>query len=275
MSFHPNNYINGLNLEFDPISLSNPEDNNDIASIDDGFFYNDSDLTKQEELQQHLELFSEAAINDFYSLIVMNDNVIIPNKPQLQHQEIKQEEIVENDLISPKIKQEEQSQQSLQDYHNSLNNQQQLPSFVNSNSVNNKSTASTPYSIATTSSTSPIYQINSNTTNSTSQHQTPQNSLSSSATQAANDDKKKRNTAASARFRIKKKLKEQEMEKKSKELEEKVEILEKKLKTIEMENKCLKNIIFQQNEKKNNDLLETIKQKSIINKNSSSFEFTV
>ncbi|KAI5949545.1 hypothetical protein KGF54_005422 [Candida jiufengensis] len=270
MSFHPNNYINGLNLEFDPISFSNNNDN-EFSSINDGLYYNDSDLVKQEEIQQHLDLFSEAAINDFYSLDVLNDNVVIPNKPQIH---IKQEDNHQNSLI--------QSQAILQSYHNSLNSQQQqqLPTTTTTynNNSNIKSTSSTPFSIATSSSTSPIYQSQSNNNNvltsTTSQTSTTNNSISS-ATQAANDDKKKRNTAASARFRIKKKQKELEMEKKSKELEEKVEILEKKLKTIEMENKCLKNIIFQQNEQKNNDLLETIKQRSIINKNSTNFEFTI
>ena len=77
---------------------------------------------------------------------------------------------------------------------------------------------------------------------------------------AAQEDKRKRNTAASARFRIKKKLKEQELIQRSKELEEKVSVLEKKLKSIEMENKILKSILLKEQEKKNDDLLETIKR---------------
>jgi hypothetical protein len=85
-----------------------------------------------------------------------------------------------------------------------------------------------------------------------------------SAYSAASEDKRKRNTAASARFRIKKKLKEQEMEQRSKEMHEKVSNLEKKLKTLEMENKCLRNLILQQNEKKNSVLLEDIKKRSIL-----------
>lgn len=78
------------------------------------------------------------------------------------------------------------------------------------------------------------------------------------------EDKRKRNTAASARFRIKKKMKEQEMERRSKELEEKVAALEKKLKQLEMENKCLKTMITQRNDKKNDDLLEEIKRRLIL-----------
>lgn len=78
------------------------------------------------------------------------------------------------------------------------------------------------------------------------------------------DDKRKRNTAASARFRVKKKLKEQQMEENAQRLEEKVVLLEKQLKTLEMENKCLKNLILQKNEEKNSTLLDSIKQKSIL-----------
>lgn len=80
----------------------------------------------------------------------------------------------------------------------------------------------------------------------------------------AAEDKRKRNTQALARFRIKKKIKEQEMERKLKELEEKVAALEKRLKQLEMENKCLKTMIVQRNDQKNDNLLEEIKRRSIL-----------
>lgn len=86
------------------------------------------------------------------------------------------------------------------------------------------------------------------------------------------EERRRRNTAASARFRIKKKLKEQQMEQRSKELREKLLDMEKKIKTLEMENKCLKNLLFQRNEKKNEDLVADILKKS--GSSSSAFEFT-
>lgn len=86
------------------------------------------------------------------------------------------------------------------------------------------------------------------------------------------EERRRRNTAASARFRIKKKLKEQQMEQRSKELREKLLDMEKKIKTLEMENKCLKNLLFQRNEKKNEDLVANILKKS--GSSSSAFEFT-
>lgn len=63
------------------------------------------------------------------------------------------------------------------------------------------------------------------------------------------------------------------MEQKSKELQDRLLALEKKLKTLEMENKCLKNLILEQNEKKNTDLLESIKKRSILD-SKPVFQFT-
>ncbi|KAJ3129555.1 hypothetical protein HK098_001031 [Nowakowskiella sp. JEL0407] len=56
-------------------------------------------------------------------------------------------------------------------------------------------------------------------------------------------DKRQRNTAASARFRAKKKLREQAMERNAKELNVRVEELEGKLLAYEMEIKWLRNIV--------------------------------
>ncbi|KAF2771372.1 hypothetical protein EJ03DRAFT_358982 [Teratosphaeria nubilosa] len=60
---------------------------------------------------------------------------------------------------------------------------------------------------------------------------------------AAEEDKRRRNTAASARFRVKKKQREQALEKQTKEMSEKVQLLEGKVQQLEMENKWLKGLI--------------------------------
>lgn len=83
--------------------------------------------------------------------------------------------------------------------------------------------------------------------------------------------KRKRNTAASARFRIKKKLKERQMEQQAKDLQEKLSLLEKKVRSLEMENKCLKQLILEKNEERSCDLLESIKKRSL---GESGFTFT-
>jgi uncharacterized phage infection (PIP) family protein YhgE len=65
---------------------------------------------------------------------------------------------------------------------------------------------------------------------------------------AAEEDKRRRNTAASARFRIKKKQREQALEKSAKEMNEKVSALENKVAQLETENKWLKNLLVEKNE---------------------------
>ncbi|ODA82162.1 hypothetical protein RJ55_00668 [Drechmeria coniospora] len=65
---------------------------------------------------------------------------------------------------------------------------------------------------------------------------------------AAEDDKRRRNTAASARFRIKKKQREQALEKSAKEMTDKITSLENKVSQLETENKWLKNLLVEKNE---------------------------
>jgi hypothetical protein len=62
---------------------------------------------------------------------------------------------------------------------------------------------------------------------------------------AAEEDKRRRNTAASARFRVKKKQREQALEKSSKEMSDKVAALEGKIQQLETENKWLKNLVME------------------------------
>ncbi|KAJ2057989.1 hypothetical protein GGI17_005310 [Coemansia sp. S146] len=61
---------------------------------------------------------------------------------------------------------------------------------------------------------------------------------------AASDDKRRRNTAASARFRVKKKLKEQALERTAREMGEKAAALEKRVQELETETRWLKSLII-------------------------------
>lgn len=72
--------------------------------------------------------------------------------------------------------------------------------------------------------------------------------LEEASRHAAEEDKRRRNTAASARFRIKKKQREQALEKSAKEMSEKVSVLESKVSQLETENKWLKNLLVDKNE---------------------------
>lgn len=71
--------------------------------------------------------------------------------------------------------------------------------------------------------------------------------LEEASRNAAEEDKRRRNTAASARFRVKKKQREQALEKTAKDMSEKVSILEGRVGQLEMENKWLKGIILEKN----------------------------
>lgn len=85
---------------------------------------------------------------------------------------------------------------------------------------------------------------------------------SSTASNDATIDKKRRNTAASARFRVKKKLKEQQMMVKHKQLQDTVYGLEQKVMQLEMENKCLKKLVMEKNTQ-GDDVLNIIKKRSL------------
>ncbi|KAI8644730.1 hypothetical protein BD408DRAFT_362601 [Parasitella parasitica] len=64
---------------------------------------------------------------------------------------------------------------------------------------------------------------------------------------ASEEDKRKRNTAASARFRMKKKLREQALEQTAKEMTLKAEALEKRVLELEKEAKWLRALVVEKN----------------------------
>ncbi|WYZ37386.1 hypothetical protein EsH8_II_000892 [Colletotrichum jinshuiense] len=76
---------------------------------------------------------------------------------------------------------------------------------------------------------------------------------------AAEEDKRRRNTAASARFRIKKKQREQALEKSAKEMSDKVSQLEQRINLLETENRWLKNLVMEKNEG-NDDIASMLKE---------------
>jgi hypothetical protein len=86
--------------------------------------------------------------------------------------------------------------------------------------------------------------------------------LSPSNGSAAELDKKRRNTAASARFRFKKKMKEKQMETKIKSLEDLIVSLEGQLNNLEMENKLLRNLIIEKGSQKSDDEVKLLREKA-------------
>lgn len=77
---------------------------------------------------------------------------------------------------------------------------------------------------------------------------TQQQNLEDASRLAAEEDKRRRNTAASARFRVKKKQREQALERTVKEITDKNDTLETKVGQLEMENRWLKNLLTEKND---------------------------
>jgi hypothetical protein len=85
-------------------------------------------------------------------------------------------------------------------------------------------------------------------------------SIDEQARLAAEEDKRKRNTAASARFRIKKKQREQALERSAKEMTEKVTMLEGRISALETENKWLKSLVTEKHGAKDEILEKLLKE---------------
>ncbi|PYH89715.1 hypothetical protein BO71DRAFT_402833 [Aspergillus ellipticus CBS 707.79] len=76
---------------------------------------------------------------------------------------------------------------------------------------------------------------------------TPAMTVEEASRFAAEEDKRRRNTAASARFRVKKKMREAALEKTVKETNDKNTALEAQVTALELENQWLKNLITEKN----------------------------
>jgi len=75
----------------------------------------------------------------------------------------------------------------------------------------------------------------------------PQVTTEEAAGNAAEEDKRRRNTAASARFRVKKKMREQALERTVKDTNEKNSALEARVSQLELENHWLRGLIMEKN----------------------------
>ncbi|KAF2013807.1 bZIP transcription factor-like protein [Aaosphaeria arxii CBS 175.79] len=93
--------------------------------------------------------------------------------------------------------------------------------------------------------------------------------LDEAARVAAEEDKRRRNTAASARFRVKKKQREQALEKTAKEMSDRVSVLETRIQQLETENTWLKGLITEKNNGKASSKEVSAMLKKHIEENSS------
>jgi len=109
--------------------------------------------------------------------------------------------------------------------------------------------ATAPPAIASPATLSYTNEAITTTTPAKSKRDTPPSQLNieDQNRQAADEDKRRRNTAASARFRIKKKQREQALERTAKDLDDKNAALEARIQQLEMENKWLKELVVEKN----------------------------
>nr|CAG8582206.1 1010_t:CDS:2 [Entrophospora candida]CAG8643899.1 8687_t:CDS:2 [Entrophospora candida] len=91
--------------------------------------------------------------------------------------------------------------------------------------------------------------------------ETPTIKQDQAAKLTADEDKRRRNTAASARFRVKKKLREKELERTAKEMTARTELLDERVKELEMENKWLRKLIVEKDAKLLSDVIDKNKDK--------------
>ncbi|WPK25186.1 hypothetical protein PUMCH_002490 [Australozyma saopauloensis] len=94
---------------------------------------------------------------------------------------------------------------------------------------------------------------------SVSGHQTPTHSSSSILAEL---DKRRRSLAASARFRIKKKMKEKELEEQISLLNDLVRNFELKIDELELENRLLKNLIIEKGNQNSDEELKLLKERA-------------
>ena len=94
----------------------------------------------------------------------------------------------------------------------------------------------------------PAQQPAPNTLGPAASHASPIESSSSDPARAlAEEDKRRRNTAASARFRVKKKQREHALEQKTQELEKAKQALEQRVGQLETENEWLRGLVVEKN----------------------------
>ncbi|KAH3668285.1 hypothetical protein OGAPHI_002039 [Ogataea philodendri] len=110
----------------------------------------------------------------------------------------------------------------------------------------------------------PVEQVNVTHMNTVSSTVSPDVSFLGEPKEYVETDKRRRNTAASARFRIKKKLKEQEMERNLKELTDLSKNLELKIQQLEMENRLLRNLVVEKGSQRDSEELERLRKKAKI-----------
>lgn len=114
------------------------------------------------------------------------------------------------------------------------------PNFANIAAPYAAQTNTYPAALTSPTATSPVDDLSPvQSPTSPSTAETPSSRL------AAEEDKRRRNTAASARFRVKKKQREQALERQAKDLADKTKALEDRVTRLETENEWLRGLVVE------------------------------
>lgn len=197
-------------------------------------------------LDQELALFTNTDFTDFDNLGPLPDNGLnfdLGDNTKSSENDIKYEDLLAS-ANSPSTNAPPSNIQYYTDFPPSIQTEPLVSSYPQSASFSSPITSSP---IPQDSSSEPAgLKRKADALTSASPQQLPPDQQSRLA---AEEDKRRRNTAASARFRVKKKQREQTLERTVKEVGDKNTALEAKITQLEMENKWLKNLITEKNGK--------------------------
>jgi len=124
-------------------------------------------------------------------------------------------------------------------------------------------TSSSPYSQTSPTNGLPSHGTKRKVDSLTSDPKSPPQNLSEASRLAAEEDKRRRNTAASARFRVKKKEREEALVRTVKEVTDKNTALERRVNDLEMENALLSKLLTKKNESKDDARINELREKTI------------
>lgn len=206
----------------------------------------DSEFLPSDELNlnQELALFTNANFTDFDNLGSLPENGLnfdLVDSNKSSDNDIKYEDLLAS-TSSPSTNTQAPNSSYFATYHSAIQPAPSVSTFpqnVNFPSPDDSS----PVSPDSSSRTSGLKRKVDAITSASPQHLP----LDQQSRLAAEEDKRRRNTAASARFRVKKKQREQTLERSVKEVNDKNTDLEAKISQLEMENKWLKNLITEKN----------------------------
>lgn len=221
----------------------------------------DQDFVPSDDLNldQELALFTNADFTDFDNLVPLPDNALNfdlgTDDNKTSNHDLKYEDLLAS-ATSPPTNTQPANAAFYQSYPPAI--QPAPSSSTYPQGANYASPAASSPSSPESSSPSAVLKRKADSLTVASPQGSPPDQQSRLA---AEEDKRRRNTAASARFRVKKKQREQALERTVKEVNDRNTALEAKINQLDIENKWLKNLITEKNGKETKEEMAEAYQK--------------